>query len=84
MHYVPLSFTASDIIDKIEFLISNDHVARRIALNARNFGISHLRYEDYLCYVAKALNTVSNITSTTDANMPFNATKIQISDNVYY
>ena len=84
VHYVPLSFTGSDIIEKIEYLLLHDHIAERIATNAKNFGQSHLRYEDYLCYVATALKAVSNITSVSDANEPFNATKLIVPNDVYY
>jgi len=83
VHYVPLSYTTADIISKLEFLINNDNIARRIAQNSRNFGISHLRYEDYLCYTASALSAISKVTSKADANIPFNATKVLIPDEYY-
>ena len=78
IHYVPLSYNTADIIDKIEYLLANDDLAERLATNAKNFGLSHLRLEDYFCYVATALKTISNITSGTDANIPFNAKKINL------
>jgi len=83
VHYVPLSVTAADIIDKIEYLKANDHLAARLASNAKNFARSHLRLEDYFCYVATALQSVSNITSRTDANIPFQPHKIIIPDGTY-
>ena len=83
VHYVPLSVNAADIIDKIEYLKANDHLAERLASNAKNFARSHLRLEDYFCYVATALHSVSNITSRTDANIPFQPHKIIIPDESY-
>jgi len=84
VHYVPLTYTTADIINKIEFLIAHDHIAKRLAVNARNFGVSHLRFEDYMCYVASALHAISNITSTFDANIPFNQTEIEFPVSFYY
>jgi hypothetical protein len=84
IHYVPIAYNTADIINKIEFLIAHDHIAERLAINARNFGISHLRFEDYMCYEASALHAISNVTSTTDANIPFNPTKINIPNNIDY
>ena len=43
VHYVPLSFSASDLVQKIEWLRDNDGMARQLALNAKNFGKSYLR-----------------------------------------
>ena len=74
MHYVPLSYSAADLTAKIEWLIAHDDLAQRIAKNARAFGDSYLRFEDTLCYIATALETVGNITGVKDANIPFNAT----------
>lgn len=85
VHFVPISYSAADIIEKIEYLLEHDHIAEKIAINSRNFGVSHLRYEDYLCYIAAALNTVSNVTSVTDAIIPYNATKTSsLSYSSYY
>ena len=38
VHYVPLSYSSSDLIEKIEWLIEHDTMAQRIAENAKNFG----------------------------------------------
>lgn len=83
VHYVPISYTTADIVDKIEFLINHPILAERLAINARNFGISHLRFEDYMCYVASSLYAISNITSSTDANIPFKPKKVDFPDDVY-
>lgn len=71
VHYVPLTFSATDVIEKVEWLKQHDRVAYRIAVNARNFGISYLRLEDMACYVASALHQVHSILNTTDALEPF-------------
>ena len=71
VHYVPLSYSAADVVDKILWLREHDHLAQRIALNARNFGRSYLRVEDYLCYVATAFNELSRLYNGSDALRPF-------------
>ena len=71
VHYVPLSFTGADIVDKIRWLIAHDHLAKRIAKNAENFGKSYLRLEDYYCYVATALDTIANLEVDSDVLHPY-------------
>ena len=72
VHYVPISFTAADLIDKIEWLNKNPKLARRIAKNGNNFGKSYLRLEDYYCYTAYALHQIPKI-ETKQSLEPFNA-----------
>ena len=55
VHYVPLSYSMAELTRKVEYLVENDHLAKRLAMNARAFGDSYLRLEDYFCYVASAL-----------------------------
>ena len=75
VHYVPLSFSGVDLIEKVEWLRRHDHLAQRLAENAKNFGKSFLRVEDYLCYAGAALTLVahleagSNITGTGTATL---------------
>ena len=38
VHYVPLSYSSADLIEKIEWLIDHDTMAQQIAKNAKNFG----------------------------------------------
>jgi hypothetical protein len=71
VHYVPLSFSGADLIEKIEWLSRNDVMARQIALNARNFGKSYLRMEDYIYYLETALTVVSELEKDTDAAESF-------------
>jgi len=61
IHYVPLSLTASDLVDKIKFLIQNDNIARTIAHNGYIFGKSYLRIEDYYCHYASILHAFGNV-----------------------
>ena len=58
VHYVPLSNNLADATEKVEWLQQHDDMARQLALNARAFGRSYLRLEDYLCYIATALKTL--------------------------
>jgi hypothetical protein len=76
VHYVPIAYNAADVVEKIEWLKAHDHLAQRIASNARNFGKSYLRLEDYYCYIASALETVAAITKNTSAAVPFRSTKV--------
>jgi len=62
----PLSFTEADIVDKIKWLIAHDHIAKRIAKNTENFSNSYLRLEDYYCYVATALDTITTLEVDSD------------------
>jgi hypothetical protein len=71
VHYVPLSFSMADIIDKLEWLQAHDAEARQIVQNAENFARSYLRMEDYFCYVAGALKLISDVENTTDALQGF-------------
>ncbi len=72
VHYVPLSYSAVDVAEKIEWLMAHDREAQQIAANARNFGLSYLRVEDMLCYAAQALEVVGLLEKGSDALKPFN------------
>ena len=61
VHYVPLSYSSADLIEKIEWLQRHDDLAQQIAENGRNFGKSYLRFEDYFCYVGAALQLVARL-----------------------
>jgi hypothetical protein len=71
IHYVPISYSTADVIDKIEWLKNHDHFAERIANNAKIFGASYLRLEDYFCYMATAIETIANIQNGSDILKPF-------------
>jgi hypothetical protein len=61
VHYVPLAYNMADAIDKIDWLIKHDDMAQQIARNAKNFGKSYLRLEDYFCYLAMSLHLLSEM-----------------------
>ena len=71
VHYVPLKYNAADLIEKVEWLENHGKLAYRIARNARAFGASHLRLEDYFCYNAKLMKTFASIMNDTDTVIPF-------------
>jgi len=75
VHYVPLSYTSSDLIEKIEFLKAHDDIAQQIARNGLNFGKSFLRFEDNLCYALAALKTVGDVEAGSDILLPFDEAK---------
>lgn len=67
---VPLAFNAADLLEKIEWLKAHPRHARRLAINAQNFGASYLRLEDYYCYTAAFLQAVGDIAAPS-ALLPF-------------
>lgn len=74
VHYVPISYSTGDIIDKIEWLQKHDHIAEKIANNGKVFADSYLRLEDHFCYIATALEGIGKLLNSTsyDALDPFN------------
>lgn len=65
VHYVPLSFSGADVAEKIRWLRDHDDLAQQIAENGRNFARSYLRLEDYYCYAAQVLQTMSELSRRT-------------------
>lgn len=71
VHYVPIAYNTADIIRKIEWLQEHDEMAYEIAKNAKHFGQSYLRLEDYFCYHATLLKSISELFEGSDALIPF-------------
>ena len=71
-----MDFSLVDVVEKIEYLRANDHLARRIAANGKAFADSYLRLEDHFCYVAAALNTLGNALKGTELLEPFDPIKV--------
>jgi hypothetical protein len=76
VHYVPLSHTADDVIEKIEWLQSHPHLAKRIAENGRKFGQSYLRLEDSFCYLLNIFESIAKRVNQTTAMKPFDPIEI--------
>lgn len=76
VHYVPLAYSGADAIEKIDWLVKHDDVAKRIAANAQAFARSYLRLEDYYCYATTALEVLGTAMETTDVTQPFNPRKL--------
>ena len=70
VHYVPVSHTAADVVDKIRWLQENDDMAYQLAKNAYLFGRSFLRLEDYYCYTARGVMAVAEVEAA-DSKLPF-------------
>lgn len=66
VHYVPLSYTSADLIEKLEFLRAHDDIAQQIAQNGLNFAKSYLRFEDHVCFALAALKTVADVEAGSD------------------
>lgn len=54
-HYVPVKHDLSDLPNKIRWAITHDAEAQKIALNAREFALSHLMPEHILSYCRDVL-----------------------------
>lgn len=78
VHYVPITHDTADIVKKIIWLQNHDRVAYRIVQNARIFGESYLRLEDYYCYIGRLLHTLGGIYNASDAIIPFDPIKIEL------
>jgi hypothetical protein len=66
VHYVPLSFSGSDLLEKVLWLKKNDALAKQIAANGHAFGKSYLRLEDYLCYMSTMMRMLSELQKNSD------------------
>ena len=73
VHYVPLTYTTADLIEKVEWLRAHDGMARQLADNARHFGVSHLRMEDYFCYAGAAFSLLGDLEKGSEVLQPFPA-----------
>jgi hypothetical protein len=76
VHFVPLSYSGDDIVEKIEWLQAHPHMARRIAENGRRFGQSYLRLEDYFCYFVNIFESIAQRVNHTDSVEPFDPLEI--------
>jgi hypothetical protein len=70
VHYIPVSYNLADMITKIEWLEANDDKAQQIIRNAKIFGRSHLRIEDYYCYYLNMMESLGGIMGNTTAATP--------------
>jgi hypothetical protein len=75
-HYVPISYSTADLISKVLWLQKHDRLAFQLAKNARIFGLSYLRLEDFLCYDAHLLQTIASTMENSDATIPFDPVEI--------
>lgn len=77
VHYVPISYNTADVIYKIKWLNSHPKLAMRIANNAKTFGQSYLRLEDYFCYTAALLKSIARVESNSDVLEPFDPIQVR-------
>jgi len=68
VHYVPVSYDLSDLVDKVEWLKKNDAEAKRIAERARALANQRMRLEDHICYIWRALEALGSKTAAIDSN----------------
>eukprot|EP00439_Symbiodinium_sp_Y106_P086387 s275_g32.t3 len=55
VHFVPLSYDLSDLVDRLQWLISHDPEAKAIAQNGVAFAHRHLTCDDYIHYIDRLL-----------------------------
>jgi hypothetical protein len=55
VHYVPVKRDLSDLVEKMDYLLANDEIARNIAKNARQFALDFLLSPQIAVYCYKAL-----------------------------
>lgn len=57
VHFVPVSYDLSDLVDRLLWLIAHDAEAKSIAQNGLAFAHRHLTCDDYIHYVDRMLRT---------------------------
>lgn len=60
-HYVPVATDLSDLVEKIQWAIQNDSLAKEIAHNSREFALSHITHPNNLAYLHYALLKYSKL-----------------------
>lgn len=76
VHYVPIAYNTADVIRKVEWLNAHPELAHQIAMNAKIFGESYLRFEDYYCYIATLFKELGDVLDGSDALLPYNQPSI--------
>ncbi len=61
MHYVPLSYDGSDLLQKIQWARQHDAEAQQIAQNARAYAEANLVDENIACYVNRLLTAYAKV-----------------------
>ena len=55
-HYIECNTHATDLKEKIEFLLDNDDIAKNISFNANIFAENYLKKVDMIYYIYLVLN----------------------------
>ncbi|XP_028034188.1 protein O-glucosyltransferase 2-like [Bombyx mandarina] len=55
-HYVPVKNDLGDLVEKVQWALSNDDKAHQIARNARQFANDHLLPQNIICYHAALIS----------------------------
>lgn len=64
VHYLPFHRNLSNLIEQIEWAMSHDEQAQKIAQNAQEFALNNLLPKDIMCYYAVLLNEYKNLLKT--------------------
>lgn len=57
-HYVPVKNDLGDLVEKVQWALSNDDKAHQIARNARQFANDHLLPQNIICYHAALISVM--------------------------
>jgi hypothetical protein len=60
---VPVNADLSDLIETLNWLLSNPEETYKIAWNLYIFSLSNSRLEDWVCYMSTALQYITQLTS---------------------
>jgi len=63
VHYVPINYSLSDLVSKIELLKANQTLAQEIARNGKELWQRRLRRQDSWCYMWRTLRSIAALTS---------------------
>lgn len=61
VHYVPVRQDLSDLIEKLDWAKNHDDASKQIAMDATDFALNNLMYEDVLCYFTKVLKRYGSL-----------------------
>eukprot|EP00927_Polykrikos_kofoidii_P061303 TRINITY_DN56158_c0_g1_i1.p1 TRINITY_DN56158_c0_g1~~TRINITY_DN56158_c0_g1_i1.p1 ORF type:complete len:457 (+),score=53.41 TRINITY_DN56158_c0_g1_i1:22-1371(+) len=60
VHYVPVRHDLSDLAEKVDYMVANDHLAQQIASAGFAFFKNNLTRSDMLCYMWRAIRSVTD------------------------
>uniref|UniRef100_A0A915J0S1 Glycosyl transferase CAP10 domain-containing protein n=1 Tax=Romanomermis culicivorax TaxID=13658 RepID=A0A915J0S1_ROMCU len=78
VHYVPVEFDLSDLIERIEWAKNNQEEAQKIVSNARKFVAENLLPSNILCYYAKTIQKYTELLETIPEEVPSDMEEVKM------